>query len=66
MIFKAKAVVLCTAGIGSVWVFNTELAGICTFRSRNNAGDGTVMAFRAGAAVTQMEKSGPLTLGTGF
>jgi succinate dehydrogenase/fumarate reductase flavoprotein subunit len=66
MIFKARAVVLCTAGIGSVWVFNTELAGICTFRSRNNAGDGTVMAFRAGAAVTQMEKSGLLTLGTGF
>jgi succinate dehydrogenase/fumarate reductase flavoprotein subunit len=66
MIFKAKAVVLATAGIGSVWVFNTELAGITTFRSRSNAGDGTVMAFRAGAAVTQMEKSGLLTLGTGY
>jgi succinate dehydrogenase/fumarate reductase flavoprotein subunit len=65
-IFKAKAVVLSTAGIGSVWVFNTELAGITTFRSRSNAGDGTVMAFRAGAAVTQMEKSGLLTLGTGY
>ena len=35
MIFKAKAVILATAGIGSVWVFNTELAGISTFRSRN-------------------------------
>ena len=66
MIFKAKAVVISTAGIGSVWVFNTELAGITTFRSRNNAGDGTVMAFRAGAAVTQMEKSGLLSLGTGY
>jgi succinate dehydrogenase/fumarate reductase flavoprotein subunit len=66
MIFKAKAVVLSTAGIGSIWVFNTELAGITTFRSRNNAGDGTVMAYRAGAAVTQMEKSGFLTLGTGY
>jgi len=65
MIFKAKAVVLATAGIGSIWVFNTELGGISTFRSRNNSGDGTVMAFRAGAAVTQMEKSGMLTLGTG-
>jgi succinate dehydrogenase/fumarate reductase flavoprotein subunit len=59
-------VVLSTAGIGSIWVFNTELAGITTFRSRANAGDGTVMAFRAGAAVTQMEKSGLLTLGTGL
>ncbi len=66
MIFKAKAIVLATAGIGSIWVFNTELAGITTFRSRNNAGDGTVMAFRAGAAVTQMEKSGLLSLGTGY
>jgi succinate dehydrogenase/fumarate reductase flavoprotein subunit len=66
MIFKAKAVVLSTAGIGSVWVFNTELAGITTFRSRNNAGDGTVMAYRAGAEVTQMEKSGLLSLGTGY
>ncbi len=66
MIFKAKAIVLATAGIGSVWVFNTELAGITTFRSRNNAGDGTVMAFKAGAAVTQMEKSGLLSLGTGY
>ena len=34
VIFKAKAVVLSTAGIGSIWVFNTELAGISTFRSR--------------------------------
>jgi succinate dehydrogenase/fumarate reductase flavoprotein subunit len=66
MIFKAKAVVLSTAGVGSIWVFNTELAGISTFRSRNASGDGTVMAFRAGAAVTQMEKSGLLTLGTGY
>jgi succinate dehydrogenase/fumarate reductase flavoprotein subunit len=66
MIFKSKAVVLSTAGIGSIWVFNTELAGISTFRSRNAAGDGTVMAWRAGAEVTQMEKSGLLTLGTGF
>jgi succinate dehydrogenase/fumarate reductase flavoprotein subunit len=35
MIFKAKAIILATAGIGSVWVFNTELVGISTFRSRN-------------------------------
>ncbi len=47
MIFKARAVVFSTAGIGSIWVFNTELAGISTFRSRNASGDGTVMAFHA-------------------
>jgi len=66
MIFKAKAVILCTAGVGSIWVFNTELAGISTFRSRNASGDGTVMAYRAGAEVTMMEKSGMLYLGTGY
>jgi len=66
MIFKAKAVILCTAGIGSIWVFNTELAGITTFRSRAASGDGTVMAYRAGAEVTMMEKSGTLFLGTGY
>jgi succinate dehydrogenase/fumarate reductase flavoprotein subunit len=66
MIFKAKAIILATAGIGSIWVFNTELAGISTFRSRNASGDGTVMAYRAGAEVTMMEKSGLLYLGTGY
>jgi succinate dehydrogenase/fumarate reductase flavoprotein subunit len=66
MIFKAKAIVLATAGVGSIWVFNTELAGISTFRSRNASGDGTVMAYRAGAEITTMEKSGLLTLGTGY
>ena len=45
MIFKAKATILCTAGIGSIWVFNTELAGISTFRSRAASGDGTVMGL---------------------
>jgi succinate dehydrogenase/fumarate reductase flavoprotein subunit len=66
MIFKAKATVLCTAGVGSIWVFNTELAGISTFRSRNASGDGAVMAYRAGAELTMMEKSGLLRLGTGY
>jgi succinate dehydrogenase/fumarate reductase flavoprotein subunit len=66
MIFKAKAVVLSTAGVGSIWVFNTELAGISTFRSRNNSGDGTAMAWRAGAELTMMEKSSVLRLGTGY
>jgi succinate dehydrogenase/fumarate reductase flavoprotein subunit len=66
MIFRAKAVILATAGIGSVWVFNTELAGITTFRSRNASGDGTVMAYKAGAEITMMEKSGLLYLGTGY
>ncbi len=66
MIFKSKATILCMAGPGSIWVFNTELAGITTFRSRAMAGDGHAMAWRAGAELTMMEKTGTLNLGTGF
>ncbi|HTY82025.1 MAG TPA: FAD-dependent oxidoreductase [Dehalococcoidales bacterium] len=66
MIFKSKATILCMAGPGSIWVFNTEMAGITTFRSRAMSGDGHVMAFRAGAEMTMMEKSQSLNLGTGF
>jgi len=66
MVFKAKATILCTAGVGSVWVFNTELAGISTFRSRTASGDGAAMAWKAGAELTMMEKSGMLRLGTGY
>jgi succinate dehydrogenase/fumarate reductase flavoprotein subunit len=66
MIFKSKATILCMAGPGSIWVFNTELAGITTFRSRAMSGDGHVMAYKAGAELTMMEKTGTLNLGTGF
>jgi succinate dehydrogenase/fumarate reductase flavoprotein subunit len=66
MVFKAKATILCMAGPGSIWVFNTEMAGITTFRSRAMSGDGHVMAYRAGAELTMMEKTGTLNLGTGF
>ena len=66
MIFKSKATMLCMAGPGSIWVFNTELAGITTFRSRAMSGDGHVMAYKAGAELTMMERTGTLNLGTGF
>jgi succinate dehydrogenase/fumarate reductase flavoprotein subunit len=66
MIFKSKATILSMAGPGSIWVFNTEMAGITTFRSRAMSGDGHVMAYKAGAELTMMEKTGTLNLGTGF
>jgi succinate dehydrogenase/fumarate reductase flavoprotein subunit len=65
-VFKAKATILAMAGVGSVWVFNTELGGISTFRPRSHSGDGFALAWRAGAEFTQMEKSGLLRLGTGY
>ena len=66
MVFKSKATILSTAGAYSIWVFNTELAGISSFRSRAQTGDGAAMAWRAGAELTLMEKSGPFRLGTGY
>jgi glycine/D-amino acid oxidase-like deaminating enzyme len=56
MIFKSKAAVLATAGTGwSPFLLNTELAGYNAFRSRNQNGDGFGMAWRVGAALTDME-----------
>ncbi|OGN94868.1 MAG: hypothetical protein A2Y89_00945 [Chloroflexi bacterium RBG_13_51_18] len=66
MIFKSKAAVLATAGDWSLYVLNTELAGYNTFRSRNQTGDGVAMAWRAGAALTVMERTGIMMLGTGY
>ena len=66
MIFKSKAAVVATAGDWSLFLLNTELAGYNTFRSRTMTGDGNVMAFRAGAELTLMERTGILGLGTGY
>jgi succinate dehydrogenase/fumarate reductase flavoprotein subunit len=66
MIFKSKASIIATAGDWSLFLLNTELAGYNTFRSRTITGDGNTMAFRAGAELTLMERTGILMLGTGF
>jgi succinate dehydrogenase/fumarate reductase flavoprotein subunit len=66
MVFKSKATVLSTAGNHSLWLLNTELAGYNTFRSRTQTGDGVAMAWRAGAALTLMERTGIMMLGTGY
>jgi len=66
MIFKSKAAVLCTAGNYGLFLLNTELSGYNTFRSRNMCGDGVAMAWRAGAELTLMERTGFLMLGTGY
>ncbi len=66
MVFKSKAAVLSTAGDWSLFLLNTELAGYNTFRSRTTTGDGAAMAWRAGAALTVMERTGVMMLATGF
>jgi len=65
MVFKAKATVLSTAGDYGLFMLNTELSGYTTFRSRAMSGDGFAMAWRAGAELALMERTGMLMLGTG-
>jgi len=66
MIFKSKATILATAGAGSIWLFNSELAGICGMGSRTMSGDGTVMAWKAGAELSMLERVGVVGIATGF
>jgi succinate dehydrogenase/fumarate reductase flavoprotein subunit len=61
-IFRSKATLLTTAQYSGIWVFNTELAGSAAhLDDPNNVGEGTAMAWKAGAALTLMERSkGPV------
>ncbi len=65
LIFKSKATVLATNGAGTIWVMSTELGGHSTMTSRAITGDGTVMAWKAGATLTAMEANGILNIGSG-
>ncbi len=66
MVFKSKAAVLAAAGDFYMWMLDTERAGSRQFRSRNSTGDGVAMAWKAGAELVLMEKTVPLSLGTGY
>jgi succinate dehydrogenase/fumarate reductase flavoprotein subunit len=57
-IFRSKATVLSAAQFSGIWVFNTELAGSAVhLDDPNNVGEGSAMAYRAGAELTLMERS---------
>ena len=66
LIFKAKATILATAGVGGIWNINTELAGYSTMMNRCTTGDGTVMAWNAGVELTKMEASGGYRIAGGY
>jgi succinate dehydrogenase/fumarate reductase flavoprotein subunit len=66
LVFNSKATIISTAGYGSMWLLNTELAGYCTMNPRTASGDGAVMAWKAGAELTLMEKSQLRRIGLGF
>jgi succinate dehydrogenase/fumarate reductase flavoprotein subunit len=65
MVFKSKATIISTAGAGSMWMISMELGGYSSMMSRTITGDGTVMAWRAGAELTKMEAGGPIRIATG-
>jgi succinate dehydrogenase/fumarate reductase flavoprotein subunit len=66
MIFKSKAAILCSSSGGSLWLISTELSGYNTMSSRAVSGDGMAMAWRAGAELTLMERSGIMGITPGF
>ncbi len=66
LIFKSKAAVVATAGAGSIWLMDMEHGGYSNMHSRAMSGDGTVMAWNAGAALTTMERTGMVGIATGL
>ena len=66
LIFRAKAVILAASGAGSMWLMSMEHGGYSNMHSRNDSGDGTVMAWKAGASLTMMERTGTIGIATGL
>jgi len=66
LIFRAKAVILSTAGAGSIWLMSMEHGGYSNMHSRAITGDGTIMAWKAGATLTKMESGGMVQIATGL
>ena len=66
MIFRAKAVILSTAGAGSLWLMSMEHGGYSNMHSRAISSDGYAMAWKAGAALTKMESTGVVGIATGL
>jgi len=66
LIVRAKAVIITAGCSGQLWMMDTEHGGYSSFYPRNNSSDSTALAWRAGAAVTMMETSMPVFIGTGL
>ena len=66
MIFRSKATILSTAGAGSIWLMSMEHGGYSNMHSRALSGDGTVMAWKAGAGLTMMENGTVIHIATGL
>ena len=66
-IFRARATILTTGHPTGMWMFSTELIGAAASHGDpNNSGEGTAMAWQAGAELTMMEKASPMPVSGGF
>ena len=66
-VFKAKATILSMNGPVGLWVFSMELkGGASLFIDPNNSGDGTAMAWQAGAELAKMEQTFPMPASGGL
>jgi succinate dehydrogenase/fumarate reductase flavoprotein subunit len=66
LVFRAKATILSTATAGSIWLMSMEHGGYSNMHSRAINGDGTIMAWKAGAGLTLMENGTVTRIATGF
>jgi succinate dehydrogenase/fumarate reductase flavoprotein subunit len=65
-VFTSKATVLALARPQRIWQFSSELTGFNSLRPQTCIGNGHAMAWRAGAALTMMEKSVRSLMGSGL
>ncbi len=63
-IFKARATILSMGSVSRLWTFSTELKG--STKEPNQTGDGTAMAWLAGAETSMMETAVPGAGGLGY
>ncbi|MCJ7604639.1 MAG: FAD-dependent oxidoreductase [Dehalococcoidales bacterium] len=62
-IFKAKATVICTGGVGRLWLFNPGMTASSAMSDMNSAGAGHAIGWEAGAEFVMAEATGPGRLG---
>lgn len=63
-IFRAKSTILCSGGVNGLWTFSTELKG--AVGEPNATGDGSAMAWRAGAEFNLLERASASSGGLGY
>jgi succinate dehydrogenase/fumarate reductase flavoprotein subunit len=63
-IFRAKATILTTGSVNGLWSFSNEWRGSPS--EPNQTGDGSAMAWKAGAEFNLLEKSGPSSGSFGY